>query len=176
MDRGTYLDYQGRPAVRFQRTYQHSIERVWAAITDAAELSHWFPSKVRMQPQPGGTIEFSDDPNVESSKGTILDYAPPRRLAYTWGSDELHFELESIDDNSCQLTLINVLEARDTAARNAAGWSICLAELDKHIAGEVTNGPHSDTAESWQQHYDVYVAEGMPFGARIPGPDQSNTD
>jgi uncharacterized protein YndB with AHSA1/START domain len=35
MDLGSYLEYDGRPAVRFQRTYTHTIDRVWAAVTDA---------------------------------------------------------------------------------------------------------------------------------------------
>ena len=90
-------------------------------------------------------------------------------MGFTWGVDELHFELEPIDDNNCKLTLINVLEARDTAARSAAGWSVCLAELDKHISGAAADGPHSDTSEPWRPYYDAYVADGMPSGAEIPG-------
>lgn len=169
MDRGTYLEHDGRPAVRFQRTYPHPVERLWAAVTETDELSHWFPSAVRMQPHVGGTIEFSGDPNQEPTSGSILTFDPPRRLAFTWGNDELHFELEPVGDDSCTLTLINVLEARDTAARNAAGWSVCLAELDKYAHGETAAGPHSDTAASWKPLYDAYVAAGMPSGAPIPG-------
>jgi|SRR6185437_8656116 len=168
MDRGTYVELDGRPAVRFQRSYDHPVERLWAAITDPDELPHWFPSKVAMKAEVGGAIEFTDDPNVEPHYGTILVYEPPTRLAYTWGENELRFELEPIGDNRCQLTLIDVLPAQDVAARNAAGWTVCLAELDKHLAGEVTDGPHSDTAESWREHYDSLVASGMPSGAPIP--------
>jgi hypothetical protein len=79
--------------------------------------------------------------------------------------------LAAVGDSGCQLTLINVLEARNTAARNAAGWTVCLAELDKHLRGEVVHGPHSDTAEPWREHYDVYIADGMPYGAEIPVPN-----
>lgn len=168
MDYGTYLEHNGRPAVRFQRTYPYATSRLWAALTDPDELSHWFPSSVTMQPRAGGTIEFSDDPHGEPMTGTILVFDPPRRLAYTWGGDELLFELEPAGDHSCRLTLTNVLQARDAAARNAAGWTVCLAELAKHICGEVTSGPHSNTAEAWQPHYDAYVAAGMPSGAELP--------
>lgn len=60
----------------------------------------------------GGTIEFSGDPYTENNRtGTILVFEPPRRLAYTWGNDELHFELEPAGDGGCALTLIDVLEA-----------------------------------------------------------------
>lgn len=169
MDRGTYVELDGRPAVRFQRSYDHPVERLWSAITDPDELPHWFPSKVAMKAEVGGTIEFTDDPNAPVRTGTILVYEPPTKLAYTWGESELRFELEPAGERGCTLTLINVLPARDEAARNAAGWTVCLAELDKHVAGEVTGGPHSDTAEPWREHFDSYVAAGMPSGAEIPG-------
>ena len=169
MDRGTYIEYGGRPAVRFQRSCPCAMERVWAAVTEPEELSHWFPSTVTIELWAGGKITFSDDPHLEPTTGAILLFDPPRRLAFSWYVDELHFELESVGDTDCQLTLINVLEARDTAARNAAGWSVCLAELDKHLAGKLTKGPHSDTAEPWRPYYEAYLADGMPSGAPIPG-------
>lgn len=171
MDRGSYLEYEGRPAVRFQRAYPHPAERLWAALTDPGELAHWFPSSVRMDAYAGGKIEFSfsDHPDLEGSAGTILVYEPPRRLAYTWLGDELHFEIEPVDDTSCTLTLINVLESDDTAARNAAGWTVCLAELGKHLSGGTAEGPHSDSAQPWRPLYEEYVAAGMPSGAPIPG-------
>lgn len=167
-DRGTYLEHEGRPAVRFRRHYGHSIERLWAAVTEPSELAHWFPSAVRMEPRVGGTIEFSGDPHIEPSAGTILVYEPPSRFAFSWGGDELHFALEADGDSSCTLTLTNVLESRDAAARQAAGWSVCLAEFNKLVSGALADGPHSGTAEAWQPYYDAYVADGMPWGAVIP--------
>ncbi len=170
MDRGTYVEHDGRPAVRFERTYGHSVSRLWAAITEPGELAHWFPASVAMESRVGGKIEFTGDPHVEPSIGEVLVFDPPHRLSFTWGADELHFQLAPAGDgNGCTLTLIDVLEAPNTAARNAAGWDVCLAELSKHIAGQTTDGPHSDSAEPWQPLYDAYVAAGMPSGAWYPG-------
>jgi uncharacterized protein YndB with AHSA1/START domain len=170
MDRGTLIDHDGRPAVRFRREYAYPVERLWVAITDPDELARWFPSKVRMQPRLGGTIEFYGDPNLPEAgnSGTILVYEPPHRLGYSWQENELHFTLEPAGDGGCVLTLTDVLEARDAAARNAAGWTVCLAELGKHLAGQADGGPHSGTAQSWRQHYEEYIAAGMPSGAFIP--------
>jgi len=168
-DRGTFVDVDGRPAVRFERTYPHPPERVWAAITEPGELAHWFPSAVSLEPRVGGTATFTADPNTEDESGSVLAFDPPRRLAYTWGGDELHFSLEPTGAGGCTLTLVNVLETRDAAARNAAGWTVCLAELGKHVSGAVADGPHSATAEPWEPVYDEYVAAGMPAGAPIPG-------
>jgi uncharacterized protein YndB with AHSA1/START domain len=167
-DRGTYVEYEGRPAVRFERRYAHSAERVWAAVSEPGELARWFPSHVELEPRAGGRITFSGDPNMPPSTGTVLAYDPPRRLAFTWGGDELHLIVEPDGGDACTLTLVNVLETRDTAARNAAGWAVCLAELDKHLSGDPADGPHSATAEPWQDHYAAYVAAGLPAGAPVP--------
>jgi len=163
MDLGTYVEHDGRPAVRFERTYPHPVARLWAAITETGELSHWFPSSVAMESHVGGKIEFTGDPNIASSAGEILVFDPPHRLSYTWGGDELHFQLSPAGDNGCTLTLIEVLEAADTAARNAAGWTVCLAALDKHLTGDA-----STATEPWRSVYESYIAAGMPSGAWIP--------
>ncbi len=168
-DRGSYVEHQGRPAVRFRRRYLHPADRVWTAITDPGELSHWFPATVRMDARPGGSIDFTGIPGMPLMTGTILLYEPPLRLAYTWGNSELHFRIDPLDEHACVLTLTEVLEAKDTAARNSAGWEVCLAELGKLLAGLQADGPHSATAEDWQQHYDFYLAAGVPAGAPLPG-------
>ena len=171
MERGTLVNHDGRAAVRFTREFAQPAERLWAAITSPDDLAHWFPSKVMMEPRAGGTIEFYGDPNQPEARGsgTILVYEPPVRLAYSWLASELHFTIEPTGGGGCVLTLMDVLEARDAAARNAAGWAVCLAELGKHLAGRTADGPHGATAGSWQRHYDDYVAAGMPSGAWIPG-------
>jgi uncharacterized protein YndB with AHSA1/START domain len=167
-DFGTYVEYEGRPAVRFVRTYPHSIERVWSAVTNSDELRHWFPSRVAIELRPGGTISFSGDPHIEDATGSVLACDPPRQLVFTWGGDELHFELEPLGERQCRFTLINVLHERNAAARNGAGWHICLAELDKRLAGDTSDGPHSASAEPWQPLYERYIAAGLPSGAEIP--------
>jgi uncharacterized protein YndB with AHSA1/START domain len=47
MDRGTYIEYKGQPAVRLQRSYPYPIEQLWAAVTEPEELAHWFLFAVR---------------------------------------------------------------------------------------------------------------------------------
>lgn len=167
-DLGTYVEHAGRPAVRFVRTYPHPIERVWSAITAVDELKHWFPSTARIEQRVGGTVTFSDDPHLEDATGTVLACDPPRRLAYSWGGDELHYELEPLADGGCRLTLINVLHEQNTAARNAAGWTVCLVGLDRLLAGHPIDGPHGESAVPWEPIYRQYVESGMPSGAEIP--------
>ncbi len=168
MDLGTSIEYLGRPAVRFERVYPHSIDRVWSAVTEPDELAHWFPASVAIEGRPGGSITFSGDPHAPDRTGRVLVFEPRRRLAYTWGDDELRFDLEELSGGHCRLTLVNVLSDRSQAARNGAGWVVCLAELDKHVGGQETRGPHSDSALEWQPVYDAHVAAGLPAGADVP--------
>jgi uncharacterized protein YndB with AHSA1/START domain len=169
-DLGRYVEPDGRPAVRFERTYPHPIAQVWAAISEPDQLARWFPSSVELDPRVGGEVVFSGDPNVDGSVGHILRFDPPHSLAFTWGADELYLDLEPIDDNSCRLVLTNVLDEGDAAARNAAGWTVCLGELDKLIHGETSDGPHSaENVSRFTPLYDAYVQAGLPCGADIPG-------
>ena len=163
MDLGSYHEQDGRPAVRFQRTYPHPVERVWAAVTDEVELAHWFPAQIRIEPRAGGEVRFGDD-----GTGRVLVFDPPHRLAFTWGGDELQLRLEPVEEG-CRLTLIDVLADGRTAARNGAGWHVCLDELTKWLDGIASDGPHGQTATPWQPTYDAYLAAGMPSGAPIPG-------
>jgi len=170
-DLGTYIEHNGRPAVRFVRNYAHPAERVWAAISEPERFSQWFPSQVQIEPRVGGSVSFGGDPYMEDTKGVVLAYDPPRRLAYSWGEDELHFAVDAVDDSHSTLTLINVLDDRSAASRNAAGWTVCLGELDKLLEGRHVDGPHSDQVEPFEPIYEAYKAAGMPWGAEIPAAD-----
>jgi uncharacterized protein YndB with AHSA1/START domain len=169
-DLGSYVEIGDRPAVRFERIYPHPIERVWTTITDPAEMAHWFPApEVSIEPRTGGKIRFGGDPHTNDVPGTVLAWEPPTRLAFSWGADELHFNLEALDPMSCRLVLLDVLEQRDAAARNAGGWLVCLGELAKTVAGNPGQGPHSDDVVApWPEVYDAHVAAGLPYGAEIP--------
>jgi hypothetical protein len=139
MDRGSYIQFDDRPAVRFERVYPHPIDQVWSAVTAPGELAHWFPSSVSYEPHVGATITFAGDPNLDPT------------------------------DGGTRLVLINVLAERNTAARNASGWHVCLAELEKQLGGIASAGPHSEHALSFRPLYDDYVAAGLPSGAWTPG-------
>ena len=167
-DRGTHIEHDGRPAVRFERTFRHPVERVWRAISDPAELPAWFPSKVEYEQRVGASIRFVDDPYAPGLEGgTVLAWDPPRHLAFTWGEDELHFTLEEVE-GGCRFELVNVLADPGKSAMNAAGWHVCLDELAKLVRGALTDGPHADAATPWRPLYDGYVADGFDHSAPLP--------
>ena len=169
---GTYLTLEdGRPAVRFSRTYDQPLARVWQFVTDPDELAQWFPSRAEFELRAGATVTFSGDPNMPEFTGRIIAVDAPRHLSFEWGDDELRFDLEEIEEKRTRFTLTNVLSAANTASRNGAGWEVCLAALDATARGERVTGPHTGAGVPWKTFYEGYLAAGVPSGAAVPGLD-----
>lgn len=169
---GTYLTLEdGRPAVRFRRTYDHSIDRVWRFVTEPEELAHWFPSRFEAELREGATISFSDDPDMPESTGRVIAVDAPRHLSFSWDRDELRFDLEALEEKRTLFTLTHVLAAEDTAARSVAGWEVCLSALDARVRGERFEGPHAGITAPWKEFYDACIEAGVPSGAPVPGLD-----
>jgi uncharacterized protein YndB with AHSA1/START domain len=163
---GRYAAIEDQPTLTFERQLSHPVERVWRAITERNELAHWFPSRVEVEELHAGavlTFRFEDMPLDAPSTmtGRVTDFDPPRRFAFTWGEDHLRFELEPVEEG-CTLRLTVALGAGDKAARDAAGWHVCLDRLEEQLGGEGTGG-------EWRGYYDEYRRRGVPAGAPIPG-------
>jgi uncharacterized protein YndB with AHSA1/START domain len=129
-------DENNRAVLRFERRLPHSAERVWRALTDSGELAAWHPTPFELEPRTGGSVRFRGDlGGPPMPAGVVLAYEPPRELAYTWGEDQLRFEL-SAAEGGCVLVLEHTFPDRLKAARDAAGWELCLQALDGALAGE----------------------------------------
>lgn len=166
---GTYEQVDGRPVVRFERTFPHALPRVWDAITDPARLAQWFPTTVEFDElSPGApiTFRFADD-DSPAMDGAFREVSPPRRLQFTWGDDVLTFELEEQEGGAaCRLAFSVALDGAEKAARDAAGWDDCLDMLDMVVAGATPQRPSK--SDSWQTRYDEYKRQGFPATAPIP--------
>jgi uncharacterized protein YndB with AHSA1/START domain len=165
---GTYLEIDGRPALRFERSLPHSPERVWQAITDPAEIRQWFPAAVDYEQRVGAPMSFRfDDPDAPPTDGEVTALDEPRLFAFDWGGEQLRFELEPAGDG-CRLLFTHFLSERIQAARDAAGWDMCLRQLDRLLAGEDAKAPGIGATPEWRELYDKYVEEGLPSGAEVP--------
>ncbi len=178
---GRLVEIDGRPALRFERRYAHPIERVWRAVTEPDELSSWFPAAVVGDRAVGATLRFDDDAQRAAAHdageptradgpeltGRVVVVDPPNVFSFTWGPELLRFELAP-DGDGTLLTFTQVLSHRSVAARNGAGWHVCLQELDR-LLGEPADGPDEGFAV-----YDDYVARIGPAPG-VPGPDGSMT-
>lgn len=165
---GNYQTLDDRPALSFERRLSHPADLVWRAITESGQLERWFPCHVEVDELRDGaelTFRFEEMPLDAPSTmtGRVTEYDPPRRFAFYWGEDHLRFELEPLSAEACLLRLTVLLDARDKAARDSAGWHVCLDRLEGLLAGE--DGSSAD----WRELYDEYQRRGAPAGAQIPG-------
>jgi uncharacterized protein YndB with AHSA1/START domain len=132
----TLQDLDGRSALLFERVLAHPPERVWRALCTLQELSGWHPTPFELEPRIGGPVTYLSSPDgPEMAPGEVLQYDPPRLLAYTWGEDELRWELRPHDDG-CVLRLTHCFEDRFKAARDAAGWHLCLDALSSSLESD----------------------------------------
>jgi uncharacterized protein YndB with AHSA1/START domain len=164
---GTLQTDGPRPAVRFERHLRQPPDVVWRALTEPAELKAWFPTDIITDRwEVGATLEFPfRNDEGPTMTGTVLECDEPRRLAYTWGDDVLRFELAADGEGGTRLVFIDEVDA-NVAARNAAGWDICLDAL----AGQAPPEP------GWKPRFDGYVAAFEPVLGAQEGPPPAFDD
>jgi uncharacterized protein YndB with AHSA1/START domain len=134
-------EVDGRPALRFERTLPHPPERVWTALTDRTEMFAWHPTPAEFEPRVGGRVAWDPRGHVaDLPDSEVTDWDPPRRLGYNWPTletpnpDHLLWVLRSHDDG-CVLTLVHTFDDRLKAARDGAGWHVCLDALASDLEG-----------------------------------------
>ncbi|WP_433263236.1 SRPBCC family protein [Actinosynnema sp. CS-041913] len=150
----------GRPVLRFERLLRHSPAKVWRAVTEPAELKHWFPAEVEID---GKAMRFAFPDSA--SDGEVLELDPPRVFAFRWNTDVLRFELLPHDEG-CLLVFTHVLGAEHSAGRTAAGWDTCLAALEARLADRPFEQP-----TAWLGPMERYVRRfGLDEG-RVDGRD-----
>lgn len=166
---GSYESIENRPALRFERRIAHPAEAVWSAITDPAELARWFPSGVSGEMREGGHLRFTfEEHEVPPMEGEVTEFDPPRSLAFSWGEDQLRFELTPTDGGAhTDLCFTVLLGTEDKAARDGAGWHVTLDALEKTLDGAGPEAIHG-AKDTWRQHYEEYERRGLPATAPIP--------
>ena len=157
-------------ALRFVRRLRHSPEQVWAAFVDPEQRAKWFPDTMIGEFTPGASLKFVT--GVESMpefSGTVLAVEPGRLLEFTWGDDTLRFEIEPTD-GGCVLTLRDSIAQLGKAARDGAGWQVCLEQLDATLDHTPDRAPGPDR---WREIHPEYVAAFGPEAATIGPPADS---
>jgi uncharacterized protein YndB with AHSA1/START domain len=160
---GTLHTENGRYVLRFERRLPHPPEKVWRAITDPGHLSSWFPADMAMELRSGAPIRFHFRENEgPDGDGVILDLDPPRAFAFTWGDELLRFELRS-DGDGCVLVFTDTFDDPAKAARDAAGWDLCLERLHALLDGTSADLP----PQRWHERFAAYRKEfGPEFSAK----------
>ncbi|MDP2375193.1 SRPBCC family protein [Reyranella sp.] len=128
--------------VRFERLLPGPVERTWQVLTEVNRLPGWY-GESHIEPRTGGTVSLMGG----HIRGTVTQYLPPQRLAYSWNvfnpGDEvspypesyLSLELKPAgDDTALTLTHLPVLER--FVKLNAMGWHTYLDMMAAALRGE----------------------------------------
>jgi uncharacterized protein YndB with AHSA1/START domain len=136
---------------RFERCLNHSVEMVWSSLTDNDKLAQWF-SELRIDElREGGIIKFDlQDGTFEEL--LIIELKMHAVLEYTWGEDQVRFELYPESDG-CRLILIEKInKITNHTPKDLAGWHVCLEVIHALLNGEALE-PRKAIWKAWHEKY-----------------------
>ncbi len=158
----------GRWQLRFTRELPHSPAKVWRAITEPEHLAQWFPTTIEGARAADAPLRCSF-PGGEAPPmdGEMLAFEPESVMELRWGPDVIRIELRAIDYGT-ELTLLDTLEERGKAARDGAGWHVCLEALEAALRDEAAA---RDQMKRWHEVHSQYVERFGPAAATIGPPE-----
>jgi uncharacterized protein YndB with AHSA1/START domain len=154
--------------LRYRRTLRQPPQTVWRALTEDAHLAGWFPTTIEGERVPGAPLRFSfREDEAPPFDGEMLVVDPPSVLELRWGDDVLRFEVTPEGAGSV-LDVTVIFPEYGKAARDAAGWHVCLERLGYAAAGE--DLPF-EPRDHWRAVHGDYVARLGPE-ASVLGPPE----
>lgn len=166
----TFTKVGARFTLGLERHLAHAPEKVWRVLTERELLKQWFPCDVAGEWKVGAELQFiflhgeGEGLSEEELRGEVVTVDPPRLLEFRWGKHLLRCELIAEGDG-CRLLFSETLEDASMGARNAAGWELCLENLDLLLQGASLA---SFALDVWQGKFARYVKKFEP----IVGPQQ----
>jgi len=142
-----------------ERRLAHAPEKVWRVVTEPELLEQWFPAAIEGEWSVGAGLRFiflhgeGEGLSDEELRGEVLSVDKPRLLEFRWGTHLLKFELTP-DGSGCLFRLSETFEDPSWGARNAAGWEMCLENLDLALEGGAIL---EFAADVWRTKFKRYV-------------------
>jgi uncharacterized protein YndB with AHSA1/START domain len=146
----------------FIRDLRHAPDRVWAALTEPAQLRAWAPFVPDRDLATAGpaTLTMIDADSPEDTAAVVRRAEPPTLLEYTWGGDLLRWELTPAGAGT-RLTLRHRVADRDWLPKVAAGWHLCLDVAERLLAGSPVPPIRGEDARNhgWDELAEEYAAK-----------------
>ncbi len=162
-----------------ERRLAHPPEKVWRVLTERELLRQWFPCDVEGEWTVGSPLKFTflhgegEGLSEDDMRGEVLTVEPYRLLEFRWGDSHLRCELTP-DGDGCRLLFSESLDDPSWGARNAAGWEMCLENLDLLVEG-LTLAKFA--VDVWQRKFGRYVKKFEPkFGPQQVPPETLLTE
>ncbi len=145
------------------RQLRHPPEKVWRALTEAADLREWAPFDVDGNlGQAGAKVKLTWIGAPTAIETTVTRADRPRLLEY----NDIRWELEPVDEGT-RLTLWHSIDRR-FISWGAAGWHISFEVLNRFLAGQPLGrivGPDAMKFAGWQRLVGEYAQQ---FGVEPP--------
>lgn len=138
------------------RQLRHSPEKVWAALTDPAQLREWAPFVVDGSLGTVGAVNITWVGNPQPLETKVTRAEPPKVLEY----GDIRWELEA-SGSGTRLTLWHSIDRR-FISWGAAGWHICFDVLDRFLAGNPIGaiaGVNAMKFAGWQRLVGEYAKQ-----------------
>ncbi|MCP3164529.1 SRPBCC family protein [Myxococcus qinghaiensis] len=150
------------------RDLSHPPAKVWRAITEPEHLREWAPFDSDRNLGSVGTAKLSTvgAPKQVVAETQIKRADEPKLLEYSWGGQDLRWELEP-QGTGTRLTLWHNIN-RGFISMGAAGWHICFDVMDRLLDGQPIGrlvGPDAMRFDGWQR---LNVEYARQFGVEAP--------
>jgi uncharacterized protein YndB with AHSA1/START domain len=154
--------------LQIQRLLPGPVDRVWAYLTESELRRQWLASG-QMEAKTGTPFELvwrnddlSDPPGTRPEgfgaehrlESRILAFEPGRKLAFTWNSGEVSFELEPAGDKVLLTVTHRRLPDRAQLLNVSAGWHAHLDVLVTKISGKPQTASFWDGWNRLKAEYD----------------------
>ncbi|WP_223643570.1 SRPBCC family protein [Corallococcus sp. EGB] len=150
------------------RDLRHPPAKVWKALTDPKHLAEWAPFDADRSLATPGPVKLSTvgAPTPMVSETTVKRAEEPKLLEYSWGQQDLRWELEPVGDSGTRLTLWHNID-KGFISWGAAGWHICFDVLDHLLSGDPVGRIVGGDAMKydWQRLNSEYAEQ---FGIQSP--------
>ena len=149
------------------RDLAHPPEKVWRALTDPDEIREWAPFDADRNLGSVGTATLTTvgSPTPHVTPAQIKRADPPRSLEFTWGGQDIRWQLEP-SAKGTRLTLWHNID-RNFIAMGAAGWHLCIDVMDRFIDGHPIGrivGPDALKFDGWHRLHEEYAKQ---FGVEV---------
>jgi uncharacterized protein YndB with AHSA1/START domain len=137
------------------RDLAHPPAKVWKALTEPDQLREWTPFDADRSLGAVGTAKLTTvgAPTLHVTETEVKRADPPKVLEFSWGGQDIRWELESMAGGRTRLTLWHNIN-RNFISMGAAGWHICFDVLDRLLGDRPIGrlvGPEAMTVDGWQR-------------------------
>lgn len=142
-----------------ERSLEHPLEDVWAALTKAEQIPNWGPFTADRDLTTAGAVRLAHigAPEADEKQGYVLEVNAPHLLILSWGPDILRWELSDDGDRTILILRHRFANYQD-APSYAAGWNLCFKGLTGTLAGEKMPSMVGENAlkYGWRELYEQY--------------------